>query len=669
MEELKPKPDNSFKLWAFFFLVLILGSPLIEGGETYHTVIWLRLWVIGFALYYFQAAIGKDKIEIAAPAGNWIILLLWIVLSASLLITHYYYITVYWYSNALAYLLLFYLAINLLAREDGNRKLLAALFFILLAAAMMESILGIAGYFKSHPGRATGSFFNPGYYSGFLLALISFPLSALLYDLWPEWGRRRKFVFRIAMALSLVLIFAGMMVSASRSIVFALIPIGLILLSRFRLKAFLVLILLVLAVALIPNPLRTRLKDLGRDPYAWERITIWKTSLRMIRHHPQGVGLGMYQYYYDRYAYPVRTVKIGRYMKSANRAHNEFIDFAAECSPLALILILAWLAIQLWPALAAMSGRPDPNLKRDHGMLLGFAGSFFGILGHSLVDSNLHQPPIMILAIIDLAGMVYLGSRFRPGILKKSTATIQQPLFLHSFTILAGAMIALVMTYQAVIFGLTLRSGRIAQPEQQINYLVRLSRLPSGYAKLDYQIGIDLRALFYRTENPDFAVQALPYLEFACRLNPENFEYFYQWAFTIYRLSLFMKNPAMLGRAEQVARLSLGRSDHYVFTYLILSDIARLKQEYPQQEKWLNSALEQEPYYFLARFLLINFLIEQDRLDQARTQLQILKAQKKEVDQMPRSSLNGFQTTLTSLSNQEIANLESKLIQKSAPPK
>ncbi len=664
MEEIKSSETNLYPVWAIFIFVLILGSPLLEGGETFHTVIWLRLWVLGFALYYFAGRIGREQIEVWAPYANWMLLALWLVVSVSLLVTHYYYITVYWYSNLLVYLLLFYLILNLFAEPAPGKKLARTVFLVLLAAGAMESVLGLGGYLR-HPGeRSSGSFFNPAFYTGYLLALLSFPLAGLLFDFWPGLSGGKKWLVRAGLGLALILICGGLLVSQSRALVFALVPAGLILLFRFRLRAAAVLVFLVLAVALVPNPFRSRLLSLRQDPYAWDRITIWKGSARMIRHHPLGVGLGMYQFYYDRYQYPLREVKIGRYSKFAQFAHNEYLNFAAECSPVLPLLALAWLGLMLWPLVAIYRKKPEGLEPTDQALLLGFSGSLLGIAANALSDSVLHQPPIMILAIVDLAGTIYLLSHFQPGLLKKVSSPIMHPGFLKIFVFLSGTMIGAIMTFQAAVFGLTYHARTIPGLEQRLNYLARLEHLPSGYASLYLQKALDLKNLFLQTQNPDWVGRALPYYEFAARLNPESYEVFYQWAQAIYQMALYLQNPPLLDKAGEIAQLSLKRSSHYPFTYLMLANIAHLRNNGPREEKWLAAGLEQEPYYFLARELLVDLLLSSGRLDEARTELNLLKAQKREVDAIPRRSLNDFQRTLTKIGEGDIEAREKLLAEK-----
>ena len=392
---------------------MILASPLVAGGETYQTVIWLRLWVIGFGLVFFAGAIKPDRVELALPRANWMLGLLWLLFTLSLFITHYYYITVYWYTNFLVYFLLGYLCLGIFA-ESESAKLPAAVFIILLASGTIESIWGIIAYFRPHYGQISGTFFNPAYFAGYLAALISFPIAGAVFQIFPGTNGSQGIWVRLVMGLLAVLFMVALVLCASRAIIFAGIPIGLILLARFRWKALAVLAAVALAIILTPNPLKDRVEKFSRDPYRWERITIWKTSLRMIERHPAGVGLGMYQYYYDRYAYPIRSVKIGRFGKEARFAHDDYLNLAAEASPAAPALGVLWLLIILSPLPAALFRRGERG--REWALLLAFSASFLAMLAHALADDNLRQPPIAIVAVIDVAAILALFSAREPGV-------------------------------------------------------------------------------------------------------------------------------------------------------------------------------------------------------------------------------------------------------------
>jgi len=325
------------RLWMVFLAVIVLAGPLLKGGETYFTAAGLRLLIICAGMFFFSRKIKPGKFSLSIPIGNRILLALLLVLGASLITTHYFFPTIYWYTIFLGCFLLFYLALNLMAGEKGGR-LLQGLFWILLASGLIQSGLGIGEYFFQGRMRAAGSFFNPAYYAGYLASLISFPLAAAAFDLWPGISGWKKWALRLGMALAAVIIFCGVLASASRVIIFLALPLGLILVVRFRYLGAAVLVLAASALIFIPNPARDRIKNINSDPYAWERVTIWKSSLKMVRHHPAGVGLGMYQYYYHRYMYPMGNVKIGRYGQEAWQSHNEILNFAAESSVLAPLL-------------------------------------------------------------------------------------------------------------------------------------------------------------------------------------------------------------------------------------------------------------------------------------------------------------------------------------------
>jgi len=651
-------------LRVLFFLVLILASPLIEGGETFHTVIWLRLWVIGFGLLYFLASIRDNRLSITLPRGNWMLIALWLLLSLSFFITHYYFITVYWYCNFLVYILLGYLCLGIFAGPDGKKNILMV-YLIMILAGLIESIIGIGEYSRPHIGQISGTFFNPSFYAGYLIGLVSFALAGALFPVLPEASRGQRITVRAGLAVAFVLMLLGMISSGSRTVIFAGLPIGLIFLARFRIKGLAVLAALGLLIIFVPNPINKRFSELStRDPFAWERITIWKGSLRMIKHHPAGVGLGMYQYYYNRYSFPIKSMKIGRYGKEAAFAHNDYLNLAAESSPLAPGLGIIWLAVIIIPCLAIIFRRGERS--KEWVMLLAFLSSLLGILGHSLVDNPLRQPPIAVLAVVDLAAVLGLASGYRKNLARKAEYPLMHPGFIRVFLLVSGLLIAMIMTYQALVFGAYYKARRMARPEQRIEYLTRLSGLPSGYAPLYFQIAFDNKNLFLATKNPDHLIKSLTFFETAARLNPESYQYFYQWADALYRAGVRVENQEILKDAEKIALWSLERSDKYPFTYMMLCNIAHLKKDYVSEEKWLERALAIEPYYFLARILLAELFVEEGKLKDAGSQLDLLKRQKQEVSKTVKEQawhLTGFQLTLVELPDSEIGLVEEKLAQ------
>ncbi len=652
------KMREKSRLWLIFFLVLVLASPLLEGGETYHTIIWLRLWVIGFALYYFLKPIREGRLEFISPRGSWIFILLLILSGTSFITSHYYYITVYHFSNLLVYFLLFFLVLGILFQEQ---KLVEKLLLILILALVLEVIFGFFEYFRLHPSRVRGSFFNPAYYAGYLLALIPFPLYALFYHQEILGERGRRFLLQLGLGIIFLAGLFALLSSGSRVAIFSVIPLGVVFLVRYRWRAILLLGVLLLGIIFIPNPFQKRLKSINRDPYAWERITIWKTSLRMIQHHPFGVGLGMYKYYYNRYAYPVRMVEIGRYGKEAHRAHNEILHYACECGVIFPVLALGFLS---WVFFLGFKFIFQPGKGGSAGLSSAFFGSFLGIFFHSLVDSNLHQPPIMVLGVVDLAVLFYLFSERYPAVVRKSRFKLNQPGFLQVFLLVSGFFLAGLISYQALIAGFYFEAIKTPQLEKRYQKLVRLTRFPSGYAPLYYQLAMDAQGLFFQKRSWALALQAIKYFQYSLKLNPENYLYYHNYGEFLYQFSLLSGKRELMEEAERLVKKALDLAPGRVFGYSLLAEIYLKKGELSQAEQWLRKGLSYEPYYLRAGLLLVKVLWEQGKKELAEQEYQELVRAYQYVTQelASRGSVyNFYQLSLVRLNQEELLKLRSLL--------
>jgi len=645
-------------LWLIFFLVLVLASPLLEGGETYHTIIWLRLWVIGFALYYFLKPLRKGALELVYPRGSWLLILMMLLAGASLFTTHYYYITAYHFANLLVYFLLFFLCLGLLERE---RNLAFGLVLIFNLALWLEICLGLFEYFWLHPPRVRGSFFNPAYYAGYLLALIPFPLYALFYGPEILGERGKKLLVRLGFGIIFLFGLFALFASGSRVAVFSLVPLGVVFLVKYRWRAVLLLGVLLLGIVFLPNPFQKRLKTINRDPYAWERITIWKTSLRMIQHHPYGVGLGMYKYYYNRYAYPVRMVEIGRYGKEAHRAHNELLHYACECGVIFPVLALGFLSSVFFLGFKFIF---QPGKGGSVGLSSAFFGSLLGIFFHSLVDSNLHQPPIMILGVVDLAVLFYLFSERYPAVVRKSRFKLNQPRFLQVFLLVSGFFLAGLISYQALIAGFYFEAIKSPQLERRYQKLVRLTRFPSGYAPLYYQLAMDAQGLFFQKRSLALALQAIKYFQYSLQLNSENYLYYHNYGEFLYQFSLLSGKRELMEEAERLVKKALDLAPGRVFGYSLLAEIYLKKGKLNQAEQWLRKGLSYEPYYLRAGLLLVKVLWEQGKKELAREEYQELVRAYEYVTQelASRGSVyNFYQLSLVRLNQEELLKLRSLL--------
>jgi tetratricopeptide (TPR) repeat protein len=589
-----------------------------------------------------------------------------VIFSLSLFTSHYYYISVYWYSNLLVYILFLYLALGFAAGEDGG-KILTALLLIFLGSGLLQSSIGIYEYFVGGQARVAGTFYNPSYYAGYLAGLIGFPLAGAVFDLWPEILPRKKMIIRCGLGLAAIIILLGMIVSASRAIFFAAIPVGLIFGLRFRRLAILALVGLAILLVVVPNPLRRRLLAINDDRYAWERVSIWKSSCRMIAHHPQGVGLGMYQYYYHRYASAMGGGQIGRYGVEASQAHNEILTFASEASPLAPIFVLAFLIIvgaRIW-----RGAKNSEAFKEKIGWSAALSGSVLCIIGHSLVDFNLHQPPILILGILAFTGLLGLCSKSIPELVKTEEYMVEQPALVSGIVLGIGILFMALVTYQTAIEAAYQHYVKIKDPQKKIPKLYRLSRLPSGFAPLYYELGEELRkGLMYR-QDVELGRQAVVYYGFAAHLNPENYQYYYEWADCVYRMATMLRSIQNFNESADLASRAVELAPDQVFSYVLLSNVEYVRRGYKGAEHWLRVSLDYEPYFLRARTLLVGILLNEGKLVPAEKEYSKLLSQQKEVDDLLKykpSTLNSYQKLVVSYNSDSISRLSELIAQKSA---
>jgi hypothetical protein len=641
-------------VWSIFWALVILGTPLIQGGTTYIPVTGLRLIVLFMSGIFLLSLAGPEQRTIITSRFDLFVLLFWVLAGISLFVSSYQYITVYWYVNIMTYMALFYLGLNSFGRQKpgegppdqtGHQAgwlLIFLAVYLLIFMGAFEGAFGIIRYFLEEGDRAKGTFFNPAFYAGYLIAICPLCLAILIFPssapVLSFWARAKKPLLFAA----LILMILGMIYSGSRAVLAAILALAAVLFSRWRNLALVLLLLFIASVAVIPNPLRERVKNLDQnDLYAWERIAIWKSSLDMTCDQPYGIGLGMYKYRYFRFMRPVEKARFSRYPRHANTAHSEPLHLAAELSPLAPLLLLIMAGALIMSGFRE-STRADPSARP---LLAGLSGSLLGISLHSLFDSNLHNPSIAVAAVL-LASMlsaVLAHSRhgwLRPADLKFSRTRALRILIAGASGLLGALFLILGTTY-----GLYLHYSGQGDPEREVRNLVRLSRYTPGYAPLFYRLGeIGFRE-YTRTGNLDLLTAGTRQIDHAFHLNPEN----YLYPLEIARGHLLMaarseKNSQLLEKASHFARLSLKRNPYYPFTFSLLAEIAEARSDPEDQMNWLRKALEVEPYYLSARGDLIELLLKRKQVNSAREQLSLLKEQFQEVRDELKKNPDAFPT-------------------------
>jgi hypothetical protein len=239
-----------------------------------------------------------------------------------------------------------YLAYLHCGMDLKRTRQLIALVVIVAVGAGLEAVFQGASFDLStfsETQRATGPFgqLKMANRAGIFFAMFLPFLVALA--LQP----RQKVVVRLAAIAGSVILGAAILFTFSRqSYLIALFGIMILLIWRSIPVALLAAAVLAFAaITFVPKSVVDRVQQTEQadgaggmvlDPSTASRFMIWNGTLKMLRDHPNGVGLGRFNDH------------IGNYTNYAGKdAHNGFLLTLAECGPLGLLALL-WVFWRLW---------------------------------------------------------------------------------------------------------------------------------------------------------------------------------------------------------------------------------------------------------------------------------------------------------------------------------
>jgi O-antigen ligase len=267
---------------------------------------------------------------------------------------------------------------------------------------------------------ATGTYINRNHFAGLLEMIL--PFAVVLAVRWAELLFRntssgaatlRKIVSRTEL-LSLVfwlflaiLLFTGLALSRSRmGIVSALISLIAILALagtsslRMRTRAAVAVLFFLGVLGLIvwigSDPVMSRFETLGQEYglSGQNRISIWRDTLGLIRHHPLlGTGLGSFAVVYP----SVQTAFLALLVE---HAHCDYLEVASELGLPGGILVFGSI---FWILARTARQYRQAEERFDRAISLGCIGSIAAILVHSLADFNLYIPANALIFTIILA--------------------------------------------------------------------------------------------------------------------------------------------------------------------------------------------------------------------------------------------------------------------------
>ena len=405
--------DDSVRFSAVFLLaLLVVFSPTLEGGTTHVAVMIIRLMILilaGFCLFigFRQGAMMRPRLVLDRPVVTFIGLAF-----LSMLLSSNRHQSRQWFMVVSLYALLLYLIVFFVNRW----KYVMWLLGVVTAMGLGESVLALVQYSVFGIPRPGGTFFNPNFLAGYLAAIFILLLGLGVYaSRGPQHNAERTTchlhcvkdfgVLIAAYRMSsrwivlwggiLTLLLAGIVVTGSRGGLLSLVAgATFVVIARYRLRGFALLVLVVVGLLFIRNPLQSRITaEHAINPVAYARVHMWDQAVHLIADNPLGRGLGLYQYIYPQFAFPVEG-GIARYGKVAQTAHSEYLQLGVELGILGL-------AVFLWGfTRTAMEFKRVQRARLwrwQRGLVIGLGGMIATVLTHAAVDSNLHESAIAIL--------------------------------------------------------------------------------------------------------------------------------------------------------------------------------------------------------------------------------------------------------------------------------
>jgi O-antigen ligase len=205
-----------------------------------------------------------------------------------------------------------------------NRALRDLLPWFVLATLGLHLAAGCWRFFVRGEARMTGFVLQPNFFAT-IVAALALPL---VLPALRENRRDPRFLLAVA-ALLVALVCSGSRAALGIALVAALSYVAASPAGR-RLGAWVggAAVVLVLALMVIPNPLKKRLEsDVDRS---FPRPFIWERAAGIATEHPLGVGLGMHRWFFARDAWIEAETSLSGRRHEIGIAHNVVLGAAAE---------------------------------------------------------------------------------------------------------------------------------------------------------------------------------------------------------------------------------------------------------------------------------------------------------------------------------------------------
>lgn len=496
-----PNTGSGGDRWAPPLLFVVVLGIFFEGGDWPPATFLIRISLFLLAALYL---LRRDSLVIRLNAVDLLVLALFAVEAVSLARADYPWVSYQWFLHHAAALVLYLLARALWNAETRSAVLLGAL--VLLAAA---AELAIGGYQLLVRGdaRPHGTLQNPNFLAEFLVYAGIVAFSAL-----KRAGTAASRPLPIvAFAVPAV---AGVWLTGSRGGFLVALAVGGYLAAeeigwRRTIPAVAAAALLLLFVS---GPLSGRLLGHG-DPYAFERLNMWRAAARIFVDHPLGVGVGHFKYYWHALRDPVAGADtIVRYARAAMTPHSEFFSLLSE---LGVAGGAAFLGFGVIGALSLRRASREGDRVASGACLILLASYL-----HSFVETNYH---IIGLLLVNAAALALVSERYWTPLFQREVR-IRGAVRGAALSLLAAMIVYSGMTVAGTVLDwrgqALLAAGRPGEAEQ---WFLRASGADPWRSTYPDSVSAVRYRLYRSGSGPDDLLAAIESGKEARRRNPLDF--------------------------------------------------------------------------------------------------------------------------------------------------
>ncbi len=639
---------SSFSLMAIS--ALIVFSPLQEGGTTHPAQMIVRLLILAWMGVALAAGVRTGRLTIPVLTMRYVVLAFVGLALVATLFSPYAHPSRQWFIMIAGYATLFYLLVSFVDRWEYIRRLTVVIVLMGVGEASWAIIQGLAGNVL----RPSGTFFNPNFLAGYLTVTWTILLSVAIYgsrqvSAWSRlWTSPVLWWFGLGTALG-GLFFAILLTQSRGGMIVCVVGTVFVLTARYGWKlAGSCAVVLVLLGLFVPTPIRDRvLAEHQQNPASYARWQMWQGAIAQMVDHPLGIGLGLYQYTYPLYAFPVDG-EISRFGKVAQTPHNDYLQIGVEMGPGAMFVFGVGIVLLLRELRQVLQSR----LRRwQRSLMVGAGGGVVGLLVHAMLDSSLRESALAILLVV-CGALIVSAARLTRG--QTDAVYVMSTHSRWAWGIGAACLVLVVgvdvtrMGVAWMTFDRASRQAMAGETDAAIEGLKTAVALDPGKALYHHGLGsVYARAFDVSRGKQDFQ---LAYAEFkqAIELNPLDsrllglLAQLYVSAAHVPAAPLASDDQQKfwLRAAVQVYERAI-RLAPFSATYRY--EQARLYWmlgERSDAEKRAVEAEHLEPNFLPARGLLAHLWIEQGHVDQARSQLREILARQARYKEWRKNSLD-----------------------------